>query len=47
MQVGSAEKKLLNSPRVENISVKRVLEFRDDLDEAVEAHLSIIIIIKS
>jgi|Cyp1metagenome_2_1107374.scaffolds.fasta_scaffold17170_10 hypothetical protein len=43
MQVGSAEKKLLNSPRVENISVKRVLEFRDDLDEAVEAHLSIII----
>ena len=37
LQVYSAEKKFLESPRHDQISVTRVLEFRDDVDEAMEA----------
>lgn len=37
LQVQSAEKKFLESPRHDRISVQRVLEFRDDVDQAMEA----------
>lgn len=35
-EVDTARKALLNSKRTDMISVKRVLEFRDDLDDAIE-----------
>lgn len=35
-KVGSAEKTFLGSPREDRISVKRVLEFRDDIEDAMQ-----------
>lgn len=36
-EVGTAEKEFLGSPRGDLLTVRRVLEFRDDLNDAMEA----------